>query len=362
MHLRLSALPAVVALVLVACGGGSQSAASGTAPSASTAAPAAKTAGSAASAPPATIKIAHSSTGATMMPIEIARASGAYARNGLSVQAVQMPNGVTALVAGDVQASVTSTEDIISADLGGADLVIVGVMLPYIGQDLIARPEIKTMSDLKGRPIGVTKRATVGETVVRLAAKDGGLDPDKDLQLIELGSADKEVVALQAGSIFAASLSRPTSDMAVSQGNHVLYNLTDKKIPYPASDITVQRSWAQKNPQLVTAILRSMAEAVRTIETQPQFTSEAYSKWAKSDADASKLAVELATSYIPLEMTPTVDGIKAVLPNVAEQVPAAATADPSRFIDDSYVKQLTSQGYYSKLASSSPAPVPSASK
>lgn len=335
MNLRLPAALFGLSLAAASCGGSAEPAAS-------------------VSAPPAPIKIAHSSTGATMMPVEIARASGAYARNGLAVEPILGPNGVTALIAGDVQASLTSTEDIVSADLGGADLVIVAVMLPYIGQDLIVRPEIKTMADLKGKPIGITRRATVGETVVRLSARDGGLDPDKDLQLIELGTADKEVVALQAGSIFAASLSRPNSDQAISQGNHELYNYTAKKIPYPASDLTVSRDWAQKNPKLVTALLKSMAEAVRTIETQPAFAADAYAKWAKTDAASAKLAVELATSYIPLEMTPTAEGIKAVLPNVGQQIPAAATADPGKFIDDSYVKQLTSQGYYKQLAASSP--------
>src|SRR5581483_1794346 len=128
-------LGVLLSMLLAGCGGASasQPAASGSP-----------------SAPPQSIKIAHSSTGATMMPIQIAQASGAYAANGLSVEPILGPNGITALIAGDVQAAVTSTEDIISADLGGADLIIVGVMLPYIGQDVIARPEIKSMADLKG--------------------------------------------------------------------------------------------------------------------------------------------------------------------------------------------------------------------
>jgi ABC-type nitrate/sulfonate/bicarbonate transport system substrate-binding protein len=298
---------------------------------------------------PTHIAISYSSTGPTMMPVEVAKRTGGYAQNGLDPEFILGPNGIPALIAGEVQFAFTSTEDMASADLAGADLVIVGTMLPYIGQDFIVRPEITTMADLQGKPIGITRRGTVTETVARMAARDGGLDPDRDMVLSELGTSDKEVVALQAGAVAGASLSRPNSDIAVGQGAHVLFNYTSQKIPYAASDIIVVRQWGKQHPETVLAVLKSVAGAVQFIHAHPDEASKMYQDWASVDEGNAKLAVELAANYVPEKMPPTAEGIKAALSNLAERLPAAASADPSSFMDDSYIKQLDAQGFYAQL-------------
>jgi NitT/TauT family transport system substrate-binding protein len=295
------------------------------------------------------IVIGYSSAAPTMMPVQIANATGAYLRNGLDPEFIFGPDGIKGVISGDIQATVTSTEEVINADTGGADLQIVAVMQPNVGQDFLVRPEIKTMADLKGKPVGITRRGTVTETVARMAARDGGLNPDRDLQLVELGSADKELAAMTAGALFGASFSHPNSDIAISQGAHVLYAYTTKKIPYPAAVVIVSKEWAQKNKPAVLALLRSLGEAVSTIQTQPEEAAKIFGQWAKTDDDNAKLAVELATSMIPLKMYPIPEGIKAVQAVVAERNPAVAQIDPARFYDDSYVKQLDSEGFYDKL-------------
>jgi NitT/TauT family transport system substrate-binding protein len=323
---------ALAGLLLAACGGAAQPAAA-----------------PASSAAPAKLVMSYSSVSYAQIALPVALETGIFAKNGLEAEFIFGPNGVPALIAGEVQATVTSTEELVSADLAGADLVSIATMVPYLQHKLMVRPEIKTMADVKGKPVGVTKRGTITDTVLRMAAQRGGLDPNKDLQIIELGTADKQLAALTAGAIYASSFSPPNTDVAEKQGAHVLYDFPKEHIEYPVAQLMVNRQWAGKNEAATLGLLRSLAQAVALTRTQPAQVASIYAKWAKTGDDAAKIAVSLASEQVPVDMIPTASGMKAVLDTVAEKLPAAASASPSKFFDDSYIKKLEAQGFYANM-------------
>ncbi len=319
----------VLALLLAACGGAQQ------APPASSG--------------PVKLKVAYSSISYAQIAMPVAKETGIFDKNGLDVDFVFGPNGIPAMLSGEVQFSVGSTEEIILADLGGADLVTIATMVPYLQHKLMVRPEIKTVSDLKGKPVGITKRGTITETVVRMSAKRGGLDPDKDFQMIELGTADKQIAALAAGSVFAGSFSPPNTDVAESQGAHVLFDYPKERIEYPVAQVVAQRPWLARNQATALALLRSIAQATALTRTQPDTVAAIYAKWAKTGDDAAKIAVNLARDQVPVRMLPTSNGIQAVIETVAQTNPNASATDPSRYFDDSLIKKLDAEGFYAGL-------------
>jgi NitT/TauT family transport system substrate-binding protein len=302
-----------------------------------------------ASSGPAKIKLAYSSISYAQIALPVAKETGIFEKNGLDADFVFGPNGIPAMLSGEVQGSVGSTEELILADVGGADLTTIATMVPLLQHKLMVRPEIKTVADLKGRPVGITKRGTITETVLRMSAKRGGLDPDKDLQMLELGTADKQLAALTAGSVFAGSFSPPNTDVAEAQGAHVLYDYPKEHIEYPVAQVIVPRQWAAKNQPLALALLRSLAQAVALSRTQPDVVAGVYAKWAKTGDDAAKIAIKLAQEQVPVRMLPTVSGMRAVLETVAQTQPAAGSSDPVKFFDDSYIKKLEQEGFYSTL-------------
>jgi NitT/TauT family transport system substrate-binding protein len=306
-------------------------------------------AASSAPAKAAKLAIAYSSVSYAQIALPVAKETGILARDGLDADFVLGPNGVPALIAGEVQAAVTSTEELISADLGGADLITVATMVPYLQHRLLVRPEIKTMADLKGRPVGVSKRGTITHTVLRMGAQRAGLDPDKDLQIVELGTPDKQLAAMAAGAIYASSFSPPNDQVAISQGAHVLYDFPQEHIEYPVAQVMLRRPWAAQHRETVLALLRSLAQAVALTRTDPNHVATIYATWAKTGDAAAKVAVTTAQEQVPVRMAPTATGIKMVLDTVAQTQPAAARADPSRFFDASYVESLDQEGFYANL-------------
>ena len=300
-------------------------------------------------AAPRKLNVSFSSISFAQLALPLAQEVGLFGKHGLDVELVLGPNGIPALIAGEVQIVVASVEDAVLANLGGVDLITTASLVPYLQHKFMVRPEIQTMADLRDRPVGVSKPSTLTHTVARMAAKRGGLDPDRDLTVIELGTADKQLAALAAGSIFGASASPPNTDVAEQNGAHVLYDFRAEKIEYPAASVIVSRAWAAREEAAMLAFLRALAEAEHMVHTRPEYAAEVYARWAKTGDEAAAIAVQIAREAVPIKMLPTAPGIKLVQETVADQMPSAATADTARFFDDRYIRQLEQEGFYSRL-------------
>lgn len=282
--------------------------------------------------------------------VAVAIDAGLFAKHGLEVSTVMGSNSIPALLSREVQIASTSGEAAILANLGGASLEIVASGAPYLLQDFIVRPEIGSMADLKGKPVGFTGRGTITETVVRMAASRAGLDPDRDLVLVDLGTTDKAAAGLLAGAVFGTALTAPTSDAVLRQGARVLYQFSEEQVPYPSANTVVSKDWAANNEGTLLSYLGAMAEAVNMYRTDPARVVEIYMKWAKLDDAAAKRGVELGAKNMPVKMLPTREGVKVLQDLVAQQNPAASGLDTSALFDDRYIKTLQSQGLYTRLA------------
>jgi ABC-type nitrate/sulfonate/bicarbonate transport system substrate-binding protein len=116
------------------------------------------------------ITVSFSSVSYAQIATPVAQETGVFAKNGLDANLVLGPNGIPGLLSGEIQVLTGSPEETILAAAGGADLEIVAVVVPFMQHEFMVRPEIKTMADLKGKGIGVSKRGTITDVVVRMAA------------------------------------------------------------------------------------------------------------------------------------------------------------------------------------------------
>jgi NitT/TauT family transport system substrate-binding protein len=298
---------------------------------------------------PRKLTVSFSSISFAQLVLPVAQETGLFAQHGLDVELLLGSTGLPALIAGEVQMVVGSTEDALLANLGGSDVIVTAALVPLLQHKFMVRPEIQTAADLRDKPVGVGKRGTLTHTVARMAAERGGLDPDRDLTIIELGTPDKQLAALAAGSVFGASASPPNTDVAERNGAHVLYDFAAERIPYPAASVMVGRTWAAQNEATLLAFLRAIAEAEHLIHTQPEQAAAIYAQWAKTGDEAAATAVALAREAVPIKMLPTAPGIRRVLDTVATQNPAARDNDPARFFEDRYIQALEREGLYTRL-------------
>ncbi|HEX9146758.1 MAG TPA: ABC transporter substrate-binding protein, partial [Candidatus Binatia bacterium] len=83
---------------------------------------------------------------------------------------------------------------------------------------LIAKPQIKTVADLKGKYIGVSRFGGTTDLAARVALQKSGLDPQKDVVLIMIGFPGTRNAALTAGSIDATIANPPDNAVLKQKG------------------------------------------------------------------------------------------------------------------------------------------------
>ena len=158
--------------------------------------------------PPRKIRAAITSLSGSMAPPWAAHEAGIFRKYGLQVEVIAMPSGVqgtNALIAGEVAFVQIAGGTTAGAAVGGADLKIVATTVGTLVLNLVVRPEIEKPEQLRGKSIGISRYGTSLHTGARLAMKHFGLDPGKDVAIVEIGSGDWIVGAIQGDAYRAPS-------------------------------------------------------------------------------------------------------------------------------------------------------------
>ena len=146
------------------------------------------------------IAIATPSRGLFEFPVVVAMRKGFFKSEGLDVDKIQMQPaiGVKALISGDVDYLLAWGSALRAAVTGVPIKAVVGLASRPL-HVLIARPEIKTPKDLKGKVIGVDSVAGTVDYLSRVAVRHFGFEPEKDVKIIVTGESPTRLAALRAG-------------------------------------------------------------------------------------------------------------------------------------------------------------------
>ena len=125
---------------------------------------------------------------------------------------------------------------------------------------LIARPEIKTPKDLKGKIIGVDSVAGTVDYLSRVAARHFGFEPEKDIKIIVTGESPTRLAALRAGSIDATPIDVAFAMKAEDEGFRRLLYLGDI-IELPLSGMAVTDNKLQTQREQVKKVVGPPFEA-----------------------------------------------------------------------------------------------------
>jgi NitT/TauT family transport system substrate-binding protein len=158
---------------------------------------------------------------------------------------------------------------------------------------LITRPEIKSAAELKGQASAVTRYGSTTHFYLRTALKHVGLDPDKDMTVLQLGAGPEMVAALDAGRIAAAALTTRYAIPFLDRGWPVLVDLSNTDVVYPSSCVTSSRAFIRAEPKTAEDFLRAYVAGIHLIKKDHRFAEKSFSKWMREkDASIVKKSVE----------------------------------------------------------------------
>lgn len=300
------------------------------------------------------IRVAITSISGTMAPPWAANEAGIFKKHGLQVEVIATPSGIqgtNALIAGEVAFLQIAGGTTTGAAVGGADLKIVATTVGTLVQNLVVRPEIDKAEQLRGKSIGISRFGTSLHTGARLAAKHLGLEPGKDVHIVEIGAGEWIVGAMQGNRVQGGVFGYPATSRAVKLGNRVLLHIPTLNIPYASTGVSTRGDLIRDDPDVVRRYLSAQVEAIALMKRDRGFTMKVLSKYLRTtDTDllTESYDVQIA-KYMMKVPLPTAEAVRSVLEELSDRNPKAKDLDPHKFFDDRFVRQLQAGDFIDSL-------------
>ena len=344
MRLRLAVLVTVMAVLAAACGGSQPAASSAPTGAATQSAAAAGTA----TPMPCCKKVvaAYSNISADDWVMWYAFEKGIFKERGLEVDMQSISGGAqtsAALLANQIQIGQFGGSEALSGVAAGADLVVVGNMAPVYPYILYTQKAIKTIADLKGKKVGVSNKGGSSDIATRSALKANGLDPDKDVQIVAVGSHANRTAALLNGSIDAGVDDPPEDQDLVKAGLNPLIDLAAQKLPAANTGIIVQRAYLSANKDVIQAYVDATVIARSRMSKDKDGSVAVLKKYFKSDdtesmTHAYNFFIGGTSPVTPLYPAPALEQFKDAVTILGADNEKIKTVDISKMIDASFVK------------------------
>lgn len=349
MRMRLAVFAGVTAILAAACGGATPAATTApAAPATQAAATAAPATAPTATARPCCTKVtaAFSNISADNWVMWYAFETGIFRANGLDVNLQSINGGAqtsAALLANQVQIAQFGGSEALGAVAGGADLVVVGNMAPVYPYILYAQKNIKTVADLKGKKVAVSNAGGSSDIATRSALRSVGLDPDKDVNIVAVGSHSNRTAALLSGQVDAGVDDPPEDEELVKAGLNPVIDLASQKLPTANTGIIVQRSFLNANKDTVQAYVDATIQARAKMKTDKDGAIAVLNKYFKKDLkDAAARAFDFfiggGSPVTPVYPFPAVEQFKAAVDILGPSNDKIKTVDIGKMTDTSFVK------------------------
>jgi NitT/TauT family transport system substrate-binding protein len=298
------------------------------------------------------VTIGNNTLSAAGLPAWMAKESGIFRKNGLDVQIVYFRGGTIttmALIARETPISQVSGPPILSAGLKGADAAMIAGGNVVAEYWLMSKPEIKTAEQLKGGSVAISTFGGLADSMARIALQRLGLNPVKDVTLVQIGTIPERLSALDSGKVRAAMLSAPDNFRAQKRG---LFTLMAVRLPYQGIGVGTTRTFTRENPDVIRRYIKSQIEAVHRLKTDREAGITVLAKYlGLQDREILEKAYDngITDEILPPKQYPTLEGIKKILEPLAETDPKAKAAKPEEFVDMRFVKELDEGGFIDEL-------------
>lgn len=285
--------------------------------------------------------------------MHIAQQEGLFKKNGLDVELIHIASssrGIQAILAGEIAFSFMDGANEVQANLKGANLALVAGATNRQVFSLMARPEIKKISDLKNKKIGITRAGSSTHTSALYALNQAGLKSG-DYQVLPLMEVPNILTALVAGQIDAGVVSPPTNSRARKAGFNELMNLAKEGPEYVSVAVGTSRSYIRANEDIVRRVVRSYAEGVLIFRNNKAAALKMIQNQLRvKDIDIQEDTYNQFRDYLDYPPYVSRKGMEAVIADVAESNAAAKSAKPDDFLDMRFVAELEKEGVSKKPA------------
>ena len=231
------------------------------------------------------IRIGFSAVIASYSTLPLGQKRGFLQEEGLQAEFIRMNAtvGLTTLITGEID-YYTQLGGGVAAAIRGAPVKIVACFVPGPTATLVARPEFKSVRELKGKTIGIDVFGSNLDIIARNVFKHSGIDPDKEMKFLAASPMEARFSSMKQGLI-AATLGGPPTDFLGKKMGFVVLARANELFSFPVTGVVSSVKKIKEKPEEVKRVIRAGIKANRYIRQNRDGTIQTFIEWLKLDKE-----------------------------------------------------------------------------
>jgi NitT/TauT family transport system substrate-binding protein len=274
-------------------------------------------------------------------PVFIAHEKGFFEKNGLKAEIIRInsePTTYQALISGDIDATSGAPTGLVQSNLQGVPVVSLGSWDNLVSYTVATREKIDDLSQLRGKKVGVNRLGGKSSLIFRVMLEDAGLNPMKDVTLLQLGGSQERLAALMRGGIDAAPVDFAFEPKMKQMGFSLI---TGKKTPFMNGPITVKASSLQSNRPKWVRFVKSYLEATHYMTTNREGSLEVLKRVIQvDDKETLDFTYEQMRTRATVDLVAPEPAVENLIKMMAYVDKRASSMERSKLADYSILKEL----------------------
>jgi len=219
-----------------------------------------------------------------------------------------------------------------------------------LNYQLITRPEIKNIEQLKGKRFGISRFSSSADFGLRALLKKVGVDPVKDVTILQIGDEHARLAAVKAGNIDGTVMNAPFGAEAEKLKLNVVADSVKMGIPFFNTGLLGSKKFFDQNEAKVLNFLRAYLESIKVFKTEREYAVKSTAQFTRVN---NIKAIEEGYDYFKEQLRnvpyPSAEAMQAVVAQLAETNVKARKIDGKAYVNDRYLRQLEDEGFVKKL-------------
>jgi NitT/TauT family transport system substrate-binding protein len=246
-----------------------------------------------------------------------------------------------ALIAGDIRMAILGAASPVRAAAHGAEMRFIGGVTDRENITVIADPKITKPTDLKGTRMAIDRLGDYSDFRARKVLERYGLEPQKDVVLLQIGGQTGRFAALKSGQVQSTFVAAPLTLVARKAGFRSLVDLADLGFPSTSASVVVMKSTVDRNEKEVSAVMRAISRALRVFKSDRETGIRSLARFMKmKDPEALDETWRSQAKIYQEVPSPAVSGIKMVKDFLGQTDPKVAQLNVDEIVDVRFVERI----------------------
>ena len=284
------------------------------------------------------IRIAVSNPNMPNLTVAVAQKQGFFKDENVAAEIIRMnPNvAITALSTGDVDYCQLFGA-VVGGAIAGLPVRIVAGYLDNWPMTLIAQPEIKSLTDLRGKTLGISSFGATPEVAARLMIKQAGIDPEKEIKILALGSDAARLTALKQRVVDVVVISPPADTQMEKQGYKILARAYEL-FSFPYLGLGTHLRKIKEKPDEVRRVIKATIRANRFIRDNRDEAVKTLIAWGKVEREFAYASYDALKNLFNADGSVPEDGLKLVIDQARRSAKVTREVASGEVVDLSFLR------------------------